>query len=1186
MVLKTLFKKVLKDIHILSLVFIIILLFSSWFLNYGTITTGDWMYLSIKKLGDFFSIPYIWDQEYLGRINLLLSNYPVNFIWGLSSKLISYEVSERIFFLFFGSIANSLGFYYLAKHITKNKIASIFGSLFYSFNTYFLVSLASGHINLYCAVGLLPISFLFFIKSIEQKLLKHSLYSAFLLTIMSFYDFRFFYLTLIIFLLYSIFNGLWVQTKQKKKHLINSIKILFILIFIVLSINSFWLLPSLFLGSISDNPIFNRQLFGSEYFDILYSLTLQHPYHSIGKVIHFVRNPINLIFFSIPFISILSIWKLKDKRVWFFVTLSLIGIFLSKQESNPGTWIYGWLYQNIIGFNAFREAGKFYVLTAFSYSLLLSFLLADFAKLKNILLSRTLIILTILIFVTPTIFSFILGATNPILFNRTIPTSYEKVNNYISSDSENFRTLWFPARSRWIYYSDQHPILSFDEYSKLVNIYEHFGVDETNTSIIKLLTDFGKEREFAEIIRSSNIKYIGVPIREKVNDDDFYRFYDSNPQDYITILDDLGYLKIINEDFDGVKLYEVKDYEAYISASEKLINTPPSDIFEYYNFINSNPKLKDQLTTDLSTNFTYDLQIPFNINQTFDKAFEYKLNTDKSNTLYINSSIFDINTYFSNQFLIIEITNPSNIVDQNNNPVIDVSSLNSHTYNLEIEDNVSVSLLINNEEYKLANGNQNIYRGKLTNEIILKKADTNGKILEESILLKKEEVPSNNTYYAQKLNAQYIKYIAQNSNFSNIIKNSDFEKELWQTQVSDCNNFDNNPIIDMRRITDESDNNYLSLESTRHNACTSTNISLEKGKTYRIAFDYQSNNATEIGYFIELDESNNYEKKFTKKDKGWVRYYDTFKATSNNNNASLTVYSLATNFKQNIITNFDNFEITEVPDLNSLFYITSESDTKTSIPSNLSFDVISPVEKKVIVESAKDPFFLKLSESFHTGWDIYINNTKINSENLKVDENFNGWLIDPEQICSNYNCSENLDGSYDFILTLYFTPQKWVYIGGIISLTVVGLLSIITLLLKFAPIQTHAFDNTLYKINTDLNQTSYKIKNRIKIPLIIFLCGFLTLVLNLQFQYLIFLGIYLILNSINIKRVYLYFLPTILLLATAFSYIALLNFSLAEFFGICLFINLLLNLCIELIIIFFENNKSKANKQNLQFLEP
>lgn len=132
----------------------------------------------------------------------------------------------------------------------------------------------------------------------------------------------------------------------------------------------------------------------------------------------------------------------------------------------------------------------------------------------------------------------------------------------------------------------------------------------------------------------------------------------------------------------------------------------------------------------------------------------------------------------------------------------------------------------------------------------------------------------------------------------------------------------------------------------------------------------------------------------------------------------------------------------------------------------LSFQKINPTKYKINIESAHEPFYLIFSESFHPGWQVYINTdmiqcnpintyenlnltecqhdtkffeirdlTRVFDKSIPEDNHFlvngyaNAWYIDPHK----------LDTGENFTITLYFKPQFYFYIGFMIAvLTFIG----------------------------------------------------------------------------------------------------------------------------------------------------
>jgi len=86
----------------------------------------------------------------------------------------------------------------------------------------------------------------------------------------------------------------------------------------------------------------------------------------------------------------------------------------------------------------------------------------------------------------------------------------------------------------------------------------------------------------------------------------------------------------------------------------------------------------------------------------------------------------------------------------------------------------------------------------------------------------------------------------------NLLSNPSFESGLWEDHVGDCNNYDDNGMVAMTRVTTTSSDGRASLElsATRHSACTSQTVSLTDNTQYALNFDYQSNNAQTGSFYI------------------------------------------------------------------------------------------------------------------------------------------------------------------------------------------------------------------------------------------------------------------------------------------------------------------------------------------------
>jgi hypothetical protein len=171
-----------------------------------------------------------------------------------------------------------------------------------------------------------------------------------------------------------------------------------------------------------------------------------------------------------------------------------------------------------------------------------------------------------------------------------------------------------------------------------------------------------------------------------------------------------------------------------------------------------------------------------------------------------------------------------------------------------------------------------------------------------------------------------------------------------------------------------------------------------------------------------------------------------------------------------VVPSYDNFiqalESEQFDPSNNIIFIENQNQNKIiqkinlSTQPNIYFQKINPTKYKIRIENAQEPFYLTFSESFHMGWQAYINtdqiicNPLLKYDNLNVtecksesrffenndltrifsnhisEENHyivnsyaNGWYINPQEL----GTGENFD------LTIYFKPQAYFYIGLFIS---------------------------------------------------------------------------------------------------------------------------------------------------------
>ena len=305
-----------------------------------------------------------------------------------------------------------------------------------------------------------------------------------------------------------------------------------------------------------------------------------------------------------------------------------------------------------------------------------------------------------------------------------------------------------------------------------------------------------------------------------------------------------------------------------------------------------------------------------------------------------------------------------------------------------------------------------------------------------------------------------VSYTDTHYTLTNLLSNGSFEQGLWGAQVGDCNNYDDNPIIGMQLNTRDASDGKQSLELnvTRHIACTSTNTNVHGGSTYLVSFDYQSPNAQAASYYVGFNDasSTSFSDDVPITDSKWHTFSTIVTAPLDASGLNLVLYAKESDGSTNIINRYDNVRVVEVPNLAGSYYMVGDPGVKLAQPASTTFELISPTKKLVHITGATTGFYLAFSESYHPQWLLELNNSKVqgllngwwpfakpdtvsNPNHFELDDFLNGWYVDPAVLCVNADgtlrqgCTKNDDGGYNIEMIIEFAPQRWFYLGLLIS---------------------------------------------------------------------------------------------------------------------------------------------------------
>ena len=480
-------KAIIIDI---ALILAVGLLSITWFRGDFIIKAGD-TFFSPRPLNDLSRSIYIWEPNlatgfpyYTGYLAIL----PYKFFMAFLELIgISIVPSQKILtYLLF--TASGLSMYLLSSSLNplkKRRIAALASSLFYMLNPFALIvwgtsPLPSGLIFAYISF---PLVLWLFIKGVNSQLKVENVFlaSVFLLVLACGIAQPAFAITAVIMLLtYLIFHFF---INKNRSDTLKTLKFICLLAIFFVLLNLFWLLPTIYfsnqsyaLSTANSSPL-SEFLWGSQVstvqncFRLFGSLQLSltkagDPFYVWANT--FSTQPFLILTFLAPILAYSALLlKRKDKNVFFFAILSLIGIFLMKGAAAPLGNVNLWFFNNVPFSAAFRaQYEKFAILLVISYAFLIGVTLnelyarANLTKLANNVTKRMKLVkrhsyFILLIFIMLSMFIIsafpfwngdVIKPQGTIIpsFRIQVPAYYTDASSWINGQQDQFRILELP----------------------------------------------------------------------------------------------------------------------------------------------------------------------------------------------------------------------------------------------------------------------------------------------------------------------------------------------------------------------------------------------------------------------------------------------------------------------------------------------------------------------------------------------------------------------------------------------------------------------------------------------------------------------------------------------------------------------------------------------------------------------
>lgn len=810
---------------LLAVVVVAVVVYWRWIFQLSVLTLGDWGFYFPASQKALFALPSIWDPSSMGQISVDSAASVVNMGWGLLAHALSFGLIERILYMWPIVALLALGSYWFIYNQFKSHIAAFVGAIILLLNTPYLI-LSTGDLTLLIGMAFAPVVFVLFQRTLDQISPRYAVITGLVASLLGFYEFRVFYILLWVLFFYFVFYVANFRPKLIMQEILRRAGVAALSLAVVLLLNAFWILGLAKLNQFVSNNVFATGLFGNNFLNTPEALTLFSPWWTGSQLARFVVQPIPFLEWLVPLLAILGLYvNRKNRTVIFFGFIAVLGLLLTKQVDAPFPSLYPWLFDHLPGFNAFREASKFYMLITISYAVLISGLIEWLWRNRS---RRSWLQITSygVIVVASAIFlmngkPLIDGSIQALFVGRSVPTDYGVVYKLLNKQSQYFRTIWLPATSHWAFHDALHPdistsMLSSSTWANIVN-----GVAAAQSKVGEIAGTAIVSQPFAkELFDMTSSKYIIVPLRDIQDQDD--SFGNQDREYYINSLNSFPWLKRINIGTKQVAVYENPSYKPYISALTNIINLASlKDLAPKYNFITSALKAEfafaPPASHEPSTSLTDLFESPGR-NSLSGDTLTTKIPWAVGETAHIN-------------------TNQGALSYQV------VSDVISFTQRLNVGLLAGGKPLGPQADQSAIIGSAPLNAG---GEFVLGQGSTLTPVDLTNPAVRDLGIPTSTP----------VVYSVEPGNHVN---NPELENGLWRPIVEDCNDYDSSPIIGMSLVTDDLQvDKVLQLTASRHAACTGPDpISVSPGEQLMVAFDYRVYKGNEAAFQLVWGGANN-----------------------------------------------------------------------------------------------------------------------------------------------------------------------------------------------------------------------------------------------------------------------------------------------------------------------------------------
>ncbi len=785
----------------LFLVAVAVCIHPLWFYPHGLLTEGDWTPVVEPSAAMFIRSLVTWGDENLGQANIQLSFFPFLAVWGVMFVWdFPFSVVEKATFFAPIGLFLVLAPFFLSLRLHRRIDVALIVALFYSTTSFGLGAVPPIHF----VYAFAPLLLLLLIYALEKNRIANWLLFAIAYSVAVSYEIRISYIVLMILIPYAIFLA--------PRPLREYVKPVSLLLLIGLALNAYWWVPMLFLR-FQINTLFERILFGTSFFDVSHALTIvRYSWMPQGYSSGFFLIPVPWYLWVVPLVAFSPLLYRKQtyrRHVLFFSVAALIGIFLTKEIATPLPSVYQWLYDNFPGFGVFREASKFFLVTSLAYAALIGYALLMIREQVRGMFGRGVYRGLLLVFAGIACWH-MANFFNPASFGngeaKAMPEDYRIFNQYLTEHTNRQdRVLWVPRAPRW----------AISPRSDIVSLLESRWsfMASPDVSVSQRAIAFLQQPYIQEVIHESGIRYIGVPIHDRENNDDFMSHYE-NRQLFLDALDALPFLRRLDLPTQELVVYEnVQVPSDYVSTKDTMFRFLSTDnLSAKYESLNN---AREPFTFYVSDVAQPAARLVVGL---FEK---FQFDTDV------------LSSYLPAQMSDSFVTSP----------------IASSRLRIQSDAEGAFSVVQEPVEYLHVSGEES--SGALARNTLVQSSDLpDGRYyLDVAGSLQ----PLGGAAADTVLDAADMPVALIAASDENLIHNPSFEDGLWEETVGDCHNYDDNPVIGMSLAdADVADGSHaLQLWAERHIACTSqAGIPVVAGRQYVLQFDYRGEGADRAAYYL------------------------------------------------------------------------------------------------------------------------------------------------------------------------------------------------------------------------------------------------------------------------------------------------------------------------------------------------